>query len=125
MSRKKRLEKNSKRSMTRREFSSRVAFAAATAVVVPAHALGRSPEPISSAGATRQSSDTAAASPVAEARYQALLSQYGDRLTGEQKADAKRLLIQAEKTGQAMAKFQLGNADEPAPLFRVYSTEAE
>ena len=100
--------------VTRRSFAKRALLATAVAVV-PSEVIAKSkPE------ATGQANQQQPVPPIVEARLATLLSRYGDRLSDEQKADCKRLLIQAQKSSDAMRAFALDNSNEPATIFRVY-----
>jgi len=104
--------------LSRREFTRGVALAAAT-VAVPLTGRGD----IESAAAmppTEGSSQALQLSAAGEAQVQAILAKYGKRLTDEQKTDIRRLVIQAQKTGETLRSLPLENSDEPSLIFHVY-----
>ncbi len=103
--------------LSRRSFS-KGALLATAAAVTPRSAIANS-KPELEAQANPQPAPPPV-SPMVEAQMTALLSKYGDRLSPEQKADCKRLLIQAQRSSEAMRAFPLDNSNEPATIFRVY-----
>ena len=103
--------------VSRRDFVRGMALAATTAAL-PYTASARVEKAISaSAQATAQTTQLPAA---AEAQYQIILSRYGSRLSDEQKADVKRLVVQYQKISEALNSFPLDNSNEPAMIFHVY-----
>ncbi|PYP84474.1 MAG: hypothetical protein DMF61_19910 [Blastocatellia bacterium AA13] len=100
--------------LSRRNFA-KGALLATAAAVAPREAAART----STLGGG-QSNQQGPVPPVVEAQMQALLGKYGSRLSEEQKADCKRLLVQAQKGAEAIRAFPLDNADAPAASFRVY-----
>lgn len=102
--------------LSRRDFARGVALAAATAVV-PLTARGDSESASASAA---QESGVQAMPAAAEAQLQTILAKYGKRLSDEQRTDIKRLVVQAQKTGETLRSFPLDNSDEPAMIFDVY-----
>jgi hypothetical protein len=55
-----------------------------------------------------------------EMQFATILARYGDRLTIPQRAIVRRNLKLQLEAVQAVRKFSLTQADEPAPVFRVY-----
>lgn len=112
----KRRTTKSKRTLTisRRDFARGVAVAAAAAVL-PETSVARSAETTSP-----QSARPPTLSPAAEAQVLAIFVKYGRRLSDEQRAEVRRLVVQAQKAGEAMAAFKLDNSNEPATTFRAY-----
>ena len=104
--------------LSRREFTRGVALAAAT-VGVPLTARGdvEGTSVIPHQEASPQAPQLSAAG---EAQVQTILATYGKRLSDEQKADIKRLVIQAQKTSETLRSFPLENSDEPSLIFHVY-----
>ena len=49
----------------------------------------------------------------AEARYQAILQQYRERFSDEQKADVRRLCMVAQQSLDATRAFPVANAEQP------------
>ena len=107
--------------ISRREFARRAALASALASVAPGTALTE---------ATPVQPTATSASPVAqtpnlpklsaesqaevEARFQAILSQYGSRFSDEQKADLRRLCTVAQPPLDRLRAYALDNGDNPA-----------
>ena len=100
--------------LSRRSFA-KSALLATAAAGVPREAKARSKSEV-----VPQANQQQPVPPIVEAQMAALLSKYGDRLSDEQKAECKRLLIQAQKGSEAMRAFPLDNSNEPATIFRVY-----
>ena len=101
--------------ISRREFGRRAAIVTA-ASLVPASALASAsavaePTP-------QQSSTTPPLSPAgqaeAEARYQNILSLYGDRFSEAQKTDLRRLCFAAQPPLDRLRSFPLDNNDAPS-----------
>jgi hypothetical protein len=106
---------------SRREFARRTALGAATAAILPLGALVPRADgnllgqpqslqnPAPNAPKLSQQSQGEA-----EARYQAILSQYGDRFSDAQKADLKRLCISAQPPLDRIRAYSVSNGDLPA-----------
>ena len=113
--------------LSRREFARRAAFAATTAVVVPATLLTQEsePKPNPAPGATSQ--PTTKLSPALQAegelKYQWIIQNYGNRLTDAEKQDVHRLVMEGQKPLAAFRAFPLDNADQPATELKF--TDAE
>lgn len=101
--------------LSRREFARGAALAAAT-TVLPRRASAEE----AAAAASTANTQAAALSPGGEAQLQAILAKYGKRFSEEQKADLRRLIAQAQKTGETLHSLSLDNSDEPAMIFRIY-----
>jgi hypothetical protein len=108
--------------MSRRAFSGIVAMVAATAAI-PNRSLAGTPP--GSASGLEQAPASAAQTAEADAQVQFILAKYGDRLSDEQKADIKRLVVAARKTSDEMHAFHLDNSDEPAMIYRARLAEGE
>jgi hypothetical protein len=102
--------------ISRREFARRAAMASAAASLSPVEVLTAesapaSPEP-------QQPPDLPKLSPEGqaevEARIHAILSQYGNRLSGEQKKDIRRLCALAQPPLDRLRAYALENGDGPA-----------
>ena len=111
--------------ISRREFTRRAALATASVAVLPAAALAQQEKPSNPpASPTPPNAPEQKLSPAAEAevesKYQALLRAYGDRLTAEQKAEARKALADTQKGLEQIRAFPLDNSDEPATVFRVF-----
>jgi len=55
-----------------------------------------------------------------EAKVQAILRKYGERLTDEQKTEIRRLVAEGQKPLLKMRGFALDNADQPANVMKIY-----
>ena len=130
----KELQDNSKAAISRREFAKRAAIASAVAAVAPASTLPAASVPSWDANAStsippatksnaaksepQQRPNTPKLSPEsqaeAEARYQAILSQYGKRFTEEQKNDLGRLCYVGQQPLDRLRAYNLANGDAPA-----------
>jgi hypothetical protein len=102
--------------ISRREFARRAAMASAAASLSPVEVLATEtsaalPEP-------QQPPDMPKLSPEGqaevEARSHAILSQYGNRFSKEQKADIRRLCALAQPPLDRLRAFALENGDGPA-----------
>ena len=102
--------------MSRREFARRAAFVSAAATLTPSNLLGAK----SGAGPLpkQQPANTAKLSPEGQAevdsRIQSILAQYGSRLSDTQKADIRRLAIEAQPSLDRLRAFATENGDGPA-----------
>ena len=127
--------------ISRREFARRAALASAAATIAPAALSGGvageteetasrftnrnvnygvAPEAAErvAGGAGQQPANTpklsAESQAEAEARYQAILGQYGKRFSEEQKADLRRLCFVAQPPLDRLRAYALVNGDAPA-----------
>jgi ABC-type sugar transport system ATPase subunit len=66
---------------------------------------------------------SAAAKAEAEANYRVLLEKCGARLNTEQKTDVHRLLMQQQKSIEAVRAFKLENRDEPSLVLHLDEPE--
>jgi len=109
---------NGKRSsaISRREFARRAAIASAAASVAPVNIL--SAEKISAPEESQQNPPapklSAESQTEAEARFQTIISQFGDRFSDDQKSDLKRLCYLAQPPLDRLRAFALENGDGPA-----------
>lgn len=102
--------------LSRREFARRAALGTAAAVSggwpVPSGETGLNPsegqQPPQAANLSPQSAAEA------EARYQAILQQYGDRFSEAQKADLKHVCLGIQQNLDKVRAYSLSNADQPA-----------
>ena len=103
--------------ISRREFATRAALGAVAAVTPnPLSPLVGDPPPISNdlqlpANATKLSAQSQAE---AEARYQAILSQYPDRFSDAQRTDLKRLCFVLQPQLDSLRAWPVANSDAPA-----------
>lgn len=108
--------------LSRRDFARSVAAVAATAVVAPSAALAQAekttPAPTKPPGPAEPEL-SAQAQAEAEGAYQNVVRKYGNRLSDEQKADVRRLVLQQQKSLESLRAFKLKNGDEPATILHV------
>ena len=104
-----------KRPISRREFARRAAAASAVAIL-PSNALTAgmlsAPSPAQQQPAPPKLSPEGQAE--VNARFQSILSQYGGRLSEEQKSDVRRLCGLAQPPLDNLRKYAAENGDEPA-----------
>ena len=104
--------------LSRREFARRAALGTAAVATGPA-AWSIPASNLSPAGANPQTTATSAKlSPQsvaeAEARYQTILQQYGDRFSDPQKADIKHVCLGIQENLDKVRAYSLSNGDQPA-----------
>jgi len=113
--------------LSRREFARRAAFAATTAVVVPAALVSQesASKPAAAPGAPQPSPPALSAELQAEGelKYQWILQNYGGRLSEAEKKDVHRLVMEGQKPLTAFRAFPLDNADQPITVLKF--TDAE
>ncbi|HLK31450.1 MAG TPA: hypothetical protein VKT29_00090 [Terriglobales bacterium] len=104
--------------ITRRQFAQTAAWASATAAltVVPAAA-----SPILGNHGDNESPLDEAES---EARWQAIVHRYGDRLSEEQKKRLRKILAYNEKLLTPIRNYPLNNGDSAATVLKFYEHEA-
>ena len=101
--------------LSRREFAQRAALLSATSVVSPAAMLDL-PSDVGSdyqvdAGGPKLSPEGQAE---ASARYQQVLSLYGDRLNDEQKTRVKKMCAELQQALDHIRSYELENGNAPA-----------
>jgi hypothetical protein len=109
------LGNRSRTAISRREFGRRAAVASAV-MLVPAGGLPATvPSPSSvtqqASPAPQLSSESQAE---AEARYQAIVSAYGSRFSDAQKADLRRMSLEAQPALDRVRAYHLANGGTPA-----------
>jgi len=106
--------------ISRRDFSRRAAFAAATAAFLPGELLASpiAPPPASPQQESEKLSPESQAE--VESKIQAIFSKYGSRFSDAQKADIRRLVTEGQKPLEVMRKFPLDNSDQPANVLKLY-----
>jgi len=106
--------------ISRREFARRAAMVSAAASLAPAHLLNTE-LPIT-APTQQQTSSATNLSPESQAevdsRIQAILAQYGGRLSDAQKTDIRRLATEAQPPLDRLRAFTVENGDGPALYLR-------
>ena len=100
---------------SRREFAQRAALLSATAIVPPRAMLdlptNTLPADQAEAGGARLSPEGQAE---ADARYQQVISLYGDRLNDEQKARVKKMCAELQPALDRIRSYKLENGNAPA-----------
>lgn len=89
-----------------------MAAASALSLSLPGNALGQAPaaEPaLSSAGQAEVDAEVAA-----------VLRQYGNLLSNQEKLEVRRLLTEAQKPLDTMRLFLTNNADQPGDVLKLY-----
>jgi hypothetical protein len=107
---------NSRRGISRREFARRAAIASAVASWAPINAANagipvpatQAPQPPSLPSLTPESQAEV------DARVHAILSQYGSRLSEDQKTDIRRLCTMAQPPLDRLRAYNIENAVSPA-----------
>jgi hypothetical protein len=106
--------------ISRREFARRAAFVSAAASLTPANLLGAEVPP--STTQAQQPPNLPKLSPESqtevESRLQAILSEYGNRLSDVQKADLRRLCTNAQPALDRLRAYATENGDPPALYLR-------
>ncbi len=54
-----------------------------------------------------------------------ILTRYGDRLTGQETDEVRKIVRRIAKTSQELRTVHLANSDEPMALFQPYTDEDE
>ena len=126
----------SKLSMTRRNFATGAAVAAAAALISPAQALSQK-EPQNQPQSQPPKPDTPLAQKAqtalaklgpqsraeVEMKVSEIFRKYGDRLSDEQKTDILRIMAESQPPLDKMRTFLLQNGDQPATVFHPYLQE--
>jgi hypothetical protein len=111
------MKENKDHKLSRREFAHRAAVLSATASIVPAGIMLPS-EAFPGASASARSAElpklSAEGQAEADARFQIVLSRYGNRLSDEQKQRTKALCYSLQTTLEQVRAHPLKNADMPA-----------
>ncbi len=112
--------------ITRRNFARNAALAAATIAVLPANAFSQATAPALPAPAAPSPAETnapaklsAASQAEVEARVQGVMRQFGDRLSGAQKAEVRRLITLGQEGVESLRAFPLSISDEPATVLKL------
>ena len=108
--------KKNQSAISRREFARRAAFVSAAASLTPGHLLNAAP--LTSPVEAQQPPNAPKLSPEGqvevESRIQAILNQYGSRLSDAQKADIRRLATEAQPPLDRLRAYTTDNGDGPA-----------
>ena len=102
--------------LSRREFAQRAAILSATASIVPPTTMldvvtNILPDEQAQAGGPKLSPEGQAE---ADARYQQVLSLYGDRLNDEQKTRVKKMCAELQPALERIRSYRLDNGNAPA-----------
>ncbi len=101
--------------ISRREFARRAALVSAAASLSPSNLL--SSKSIAAPLPVQQPTNAPKLSPEGQAevesRIQAIFAQYGNRLSGSQKADLRRLAAEAQPPLERLRAFATDNGDGP------------
>ena len=54
-----------------------------------------------------------------------ILARYGDRLTGQETDEVRKIVRRIASTSQELRTVRLANSDEPMALFQPYASEDE
>lgn len=98
--------------VTRREFGKQAAWAGLSAALAVTPAAGQSEAP--------PAGKEASASADSEARYQAILRRYGERLSDEQRKRLRKILAYNEKLLVPIRAFPLANGQPAATVLKFY-----
>jgi hypothetical protein len=60
-----------------------------------------------------------------EMKVASIVRKYGDKLSGEQKADIRRIMAESQEGLEKMRTFKLNNGDQPADAFSAAPDEAK
>jgi len=117
-------EENKKSSrISRREFALQAALGTATAACLPGDLLLARPL-ISQPESAQEIKLSPASQAEVDAKIQAILRKYGDRLSEAQKADIHRLVTESQAPLEKMRAFPLDNSDQPGNVFKIYPDAA-
>jgi|KBSSwiStaDraftv2_1062776.scaffolds.fasta_scaffold713202_2 hypothetical protein len=103
-------------SISRREFATRAALGTLAAVAPSTSPFAIDAPPAREDGQTPANTAklSAQSQTEAEARYQAILSQYPDRFSEAQRADLQRLCLVSQQQLDALRAWPVANSDAPA-----------
>ncbi len=111
------MKQNKDHKLSRREFAQRAALLSATASIVPAGMMLPA-EALPNALASAQAADlpklSAESQTEADARFQVVLSRYGNRLSDDEKQRTKALCYSLQTTLEQVRAYPLKNGDVPA-----------
>lgn len=110
------MKRRNKPVLSRREFAQRAAMLSATASIVPPTAMldvvtNILPDEQAEAGGPKLLPEGQAE---ADARYQQVLSLYGDRLNDEQKTRVKKMCAELQPALERIRSYRLDNGNAPA-----------
>ena len=105
--------------ITRRSFARSAALAAATIAVLPTDAFSQQQKPAPTPAPSAPPQLSAASQAEIEARFQGVIRQFGDRLSGAQKAEVLRLITLGQKSVDDLRAYPLSISDEPATVLKL------
>jgi hypothetical protein len=106
--------------VSRREFACEIAALTAAAAIAPLTVAAQTQKAATPLKPPPEEEGlSAAAKAEAEQNYQAVLQRYGNRLNSEQKKDVHRLLMQQQKSIEAVRSYSLANGDEPSLVLHL------
>lgn len=111
--------------ISRRDFARDMAIVAAGAAALPIDVFAQTEKvaaPVKPPVAT-ETELSPEAKDEAESNYQALLRKYGRRLSSEQKAEVRRLLLQQQKSIEMLRRYPIYNGDGPATVLHLVTGE--
>jgi hypothetical protein len=105
--------------LSRREFTQRAALISAAVPFIPANALAQQPAaPAAAAPPPAAQSNEPKLSPEgqkeSDARYQSILSSFGDRFNDQEKATVRTLCVFLQPSLEHLRAFRMGNGENPA-----------
>ena len=115
------MKENKDHKLSRREFAHRAAVLSATASIVPAGIMlpaEASPNGFPSAQSADLPKLSAEGQAEADARFQVVLSRYGNRLSEEEKQSTKALSYSLQTTLEHVRAYPIKNGDVPAIFLR-------
>src|SRR5713101_4511317 len=108
--------------ISRREFARRAALGAAVAagassqLILPGAAASSLPPALPAGPAREERKLSAEGRAEAEEKISAVFRKYGARLSEEQKAEVRRMLMEGQEQLEQLRAFPLENSDEPATV---------
>jgi hypothetical protein len=111
------MKQNKDHKLSRREFAQRAALLSATASIVPVGMMLPAevfPDALASAQAADLPKLSRESQTEADARFQMVLSRYGDRLSDDEKQRTKALCYSLQTTLDQVRAYPLKNGDVPA-----------
>jgi len=110
------MNQREKRGISRRQFARRAALLSASASIVPAASVfgDTLQTPPAQQPAPAHPNLPAESQAEAEARYQQILSQYGNRLSTEEKVSLREMNLVTQTSLDKVRAFSLENGDAPA-----------
>lgn len=110
------MKKSADQVLSRREFAQRAAMISATAAILPSSVVLDAPAqtPLGDQVPTSAPKLSPESQAEADARYQQVISLYGDRLNDEQKIRVKKMCAELQPALDHIRAYKLDNGDAPA-----------